>query len=97
KLPIEHDSDLAVFVPHRLVARGKVDNCKASMAEKDTRQLVDMEAVTIGPAMCQCGRHALKIGTVAVAHESGKPTHLIWSFGRIPRVRAQSSVHLKKR
>src|SRR6185312_5053835 len=45
---VEDDPDLAVLVPHRLVAAGEIDDRQPPMPEEDTPHLVDMKAVAIG-------------------------------------------------
>jgi hypothetical protein len=81
-LAIEHGADLAVLVPHRLVAGRQIDDREAPMAKEHTPQIVDMKAVAVGPAMRQSGGHALKVGAAAAARESGQPAHPIRPFCR---------------
>jgi hypothetical protein len=75
ELAVEHDADLAVLVPHRLVAGGKINDREPPMTEEHTPDLVDMKAVAIGSAMRQRSRHALQIGAAAAARESGQAAH----------------------
>ncbi len=79
---VEHDADLAVLVPHRLVTGGQIDDREPAMTEEHTPDLVDMKAVAIGSAMRQRSRHALQIGAAAAARESGQAAHPLRSLCR---------------
>src|SRR5437763_12819837 len=62
---VEHDADLAVLVPHRLVAACDIDDRQSPMPEEDMPDLVDIKTVAIRPAMRQRGGHALRVGATA--------------------------------
>src|SRR6476619_1219839 len=79
---VEHDADLAVLVPHRLVAACDIDDRQPPMPEEYTPELVDIKAVAIGAAMRQRAGHALEVGAAAPSRKSGQPAHPIRPFCR---------------
>src|SRR5205823_1390310 len=46
---VEHDADLAILVPHRLVAACNIDDRQPPMPEEHTPELVNIKAVAIRP------------------------------------------------
>jgi hypothetical protein len=72
---IEDDADRAVGGPHGLAAAGEIDDGEAAVAEVDGGLFVNPMAVGIGAAMRDGARHALEIGALAAAHESGYSAH----------------------
>ena len=77
ELAVEDDADLAVLVPHRLVAGGEIDDRQPAMTEEDMPQLVDIKAVAVRAAMRQSSGHPIQIDPAAPARESGQPAHPI--------------------
>src|SRR5262245_44338866 len=79
-LPVKNDTDLSVFIPHRLTSRCDVNDSQPSMAEKDMRSLVDEKTFAVRPTMCKCGGHTLEILRRSDTHKTDYPAHAL----RIP-------------
>jgi hypothetical protein len=45
------------------------------MAEKHACSVVNKEALTVRPAMGECGRHGHEVGAFTRSEESGDPAH----------------------
>ena len=76
-LSVVDNPETAVFVGHRLMAGGDVDNAEAAMAQRRTGIVV--KAVVVGSAMRDSGGHppdnGARIRNWHCAGESGDPAH----------------------
>ena len=62
-LAVERHADLAILVPHRLAAAGKVEDGQASMRQMDRKLGVEVITDAVGTTVGQRIRHSLEVAT----------------------------------
>ena len=85
-LAVEDDADRAIFVEHRLLPAGQIDDAEAAHAERHA--IRDVDALFIGPAMHHHPAHRANVlldaGTPVPPNDSCDTTHKLvvrrWSL-----------------